>query len=520
MATIQRRKKREPFLDANGAPLSSGYLQYFRAGTTTALTTYSDAAGTNPNATVTIPDRPDLGALIQLDGSGFTQEPIYLQSSYDAKEVLLSATLSTISTEDNIPKGLPDFVAPAYSRLESPWTAISTSTVLTAADAGTSYKATPGASTLTVTLPDAVATGNGRGFTFQKLGLACILAFATAGGQFVNGLSSYAVIAPGSAFSVVSDGANWVLSSDYGVPVSAPGGRLTLAAGTPVLGADVTGASTVYYTLAGGSNTVPVWNGFYFEQMPFSSDLTLDLTAALTANGAADVFAFRDAGALKIGFGPMWLSAAPGASNRGTGAGSTELAWTLGFRTNANTITLTNGANTYGLAAGRATYLGSLFADATPGQVSCHVAYGQSRKWGVWNAYNRRPIRLAAGDPTASWSPDLTIRPWNANATNAVTAFTGLAEEMISVITNNNGMVGSGVALKCGVGVNSTTAFTGNTGYCSQTLNNTISQDISSFNSVPSILGISVLTGLQFGHTSAQLTGTEQNCLLSADYLG
>jgi putative ABC transport system permease protein len=34
--------------------------------------------------------------------------------------------------------------------------------------------------------------------------------------------------------------------------------------------------------------------------------------------------------------------------------------------------------------------------DGTNGQVTCHRSFGQSRKWGLWNAYNRRPLYLKA----------------------------------------------------------------------------------------------------------------------------
>jgi len=43
-------------------------------------------------------------------------------------------------------------------------------------------------------------------------------------------------------------------------------------------------------------------------------------------------------------------------------------------------------------------YLGSIYMDTTPGQVSGHRTYGQARKWGIFNAYNRVPVFLQAGD--------------------------------------------------------------------------------------------------------------------------
>jgi hypothetical protein len=61
-----------------------------------------------------------------------------------------------------------------------------------------------------------------------------------------------------------------------------------------------------------------------------------------------------------------------------------------GILVNANAMaTARNGATTYSVAANEGTYVGSLFMDGTNGQITCHTAYGQSRKWGIWNAYNR-----------------------------------------------------------------------------------------------------------------------------------
>lgn len=215
MATAQRRKRREPFLDANGKPLSGAYLKYYRAGTTTDLVTFSDAAGTVPNTTTSIPSRPDLGALIQLDASGFTTQAVYLGQTYDAKEVLLDSGLAVISTEDNIPKGLSDFVAPAFSRPIKPRTAISVSTELTTADAGEGFDVTTGSSTIVLTLPDATTVGSGAVIDFKKVGASGVMRFATTGGQFIDGATTYDVVLNLAAVELVSDGANWRIQSLY-----------------------------------------------------------------------------------------------------------------------------------------------------------------------------------------------------------------------------------------------------------------------------------------------------------------
>jgi hypothetical protein len=185
-------------------------------------------------------------------------------------------------------------------------------------------------------------------------------------------------------------------------PPLKPQGRLTLTTNTTVLAADVASATVVYYTACEGDQ-IPVWSGTQFLNLTFASDLVLTLTAAAAANDIVDVFAINVAGAPVLAFGPVWANSSAGAGSRGSGAGTTQLARQNGLWTNANIITLYNGATTYSaVPANRATYLGSLSIDSVAGQVSCLLAFGQSRKWGVWNAYNRKRVLLQAGDSTAN----------------------------------------------------------------------------------------------------------------------
>jgi hypothetical protein len=55
------------------------------------------------------------------------------------------------------------------------------------------------------------------------------------------------------------------------------------------------------------------------------------------------------------------------------------------------------------------------------------------RKWGVWNAYNRVPIILKAGDTTAGWTigggGSGAFRALNGLAANSLTTFSGLPEQ-------------------------------------------------------------------------------------------
>lgn len=244
-----------------------------------------------------------------------------------------------------------------------------------------------------------------------------------------------------------------------------PQGRLTSQSGTPVLAADVASATAVYYTPYVG-NLIPIYNGSTMVPTAFS-ELTLFLNAAHSTNTIYDVFVWSNAGVLGIVTGPAWTNSGAGAGARGSGASTTQLTRVNGLWVNAVSMTGRNGSSTYNVGANSGTYVGSIFIDGSAGQVTCHVTWGQSRKWGVWNAYNRAPVYLKAGDSTASWISNnaSAVHAANANSANSITVFAGLAEETVefeagsrisATLNTNNEAVG-----QIGIGFNSTTTNSG-----------------------------------------------------------
>jgi hypothetical protein len=304
-------------------------------------------------------------------------------------------------------------------------------------------------------------------------------------------------------------------------PPLRPQGRLTLTTNTPVLAADVAAATVVYYTAYEG-NQVPVWSGTQFLNLTFASDLVLTLTSAAQANDIVDVFAIDVSGAPVLAFGPVWGNSGAGAGARGSGAGTTQLVRQSGLWTNANIVTLYNGATTYaGVPANQATYLGSLFIDAAAGQTTCRLSFGQTRKWGVWNAYNRKPIAMLGGDGTASWTGNGSLRALNANAANNCTAFTGLPEEPVLAMLSNQGIIAVTGLLKFGIGLNSTSAFTGSIGYKSGgSTGYGTNETLVSQNIISPQLGINTINMLENVTSGAAVYGTQANNQLLVSYLG
>lgn len=262
-------------------------------------------------------------------------------------------------------------------------------------------------------------------------------------------------------------GTVWVKNMPFTIPAE---GYLTANNDptNPILTGDSLGASTLYYTAFRG-NQVWVWNGTSFTPLTIpGGQLPLALSnSSQAANGIYDALAFQmpNGTTLAIAFSPAWQTPTVGSGARGTGAGTPQLSRVNGILVNAVPQTANNGATSYQIGTGLGTYVGSVWVDSSAGQVTCHRTYGQSRKFGVWNALNREPITLAAGDPTALWTE--TVSGWqlmHGSAANSASAFVGLPEEEVNVTFSASLDAASGSGASAGIGLNGTASPTGFTG--------------------------------------------------------
>lgn len=96
--------------DANGAPLSGGFIYTYQAGSTTPVVTYTDQAGTIPQANP-----------IVLNASGLPAQPIWLPASQAVKLVIQNAQGVVQRTVDNV-LGVND---PSGVATQSEWTQFS-----------------------------------------------------------------------------------------------------------------------------------------------------------------------------------------------------------------------------------------------------------------------------------------------------------------------------------------------------------------------------------------------------------
>jgi hypothetical protein len=249
-----------------------------------------------------------------------------------------------------------------------------------------------------------------------------------------------------------------------------PGGRLTLASNTPVMTADATAQTSVYYAPFKHAR-IPIWTGVMWIMRPFAQ-LTMALdTTNQTSTNIYDLFVWNNSGTVTIGAGPAWSSS----TARGTGAGTTELELKDGIWTNKVSITLKNGAGagTAGVAANTATYVGSVYCTAN-GQTG--MAFkpaaangGTNNILGLYNAYNRERVEGQCRDTTGGTDysyNSLTWRAAKASTSNRISWLDGLQQSAVRAVNIIIGYSPNSLGA-IGVALNSTTAtpnVTGNGG--------------------------------------------------------
>lgn len=311
------------------------------------------------------------------------------------------------------------------------------------------------------------------------------------------------------------------LTSAIQAVIGTPQGRLTLTSATPVLTTGVSAGTAVYYTPYIGAQ-IPIYGGTQFSIHTFT-ELTLTLNASHVANAIYDVFVWNDGGTLRLVTGPAWNTPTAGSGARGSGAGTTELERLNGIWVNAVAMTARNGGTTYSVDENEATYVGSISMDGSNGQISCLNDFGQNRKWGVWNAYNRVAIIMRSGDSTASWNySTATVRQSNAATGNRATVFCGLAEEQIEItfrqnMTLSNNSSGATV----GIGINSTTSVAGSPGTINAGSTTSLGGYIEAGYVSPPFIGINNFNMLETGNgtATAQFNGAG-NSVMTTKYFG
>lgn len=200
--------------DANGDPVSGGYLEFYRAGTTTPLTVYSDADLTTALGTTVYVDAG--GAPVASQGSS-TKVLIYT-STTDYKVIAYDANAVSLGSFDNLPGAL-DTTAfggtsgqsySVVSKAATSWSVDGTATGIVL------YNANPSGGSQSADFPSAVTVGDGFlfGIRHDGLGSTNTVSYSTVGGETIRHNGSTAQ--PGGVLThygqvrwFISDGAGW-----------------------------------------------------------------------------------------------------------------------------------------------------------------------------------------------------------------------------------------------------------------------------------------------------------------------
>lgn len=191
-----------------------------------------------------------------------------------------------------------------------------------------------------------------------------------------------------------------------------PGGRLTLATGTPITTTDQSAKATIYYTPYNG-DLVPIYNGNWSEISFTELSLALDSNSGHTGYHQSgknfDLFIYSDSGTLRLVSGPAW-------TNDTTRA--TALERVNGILMNAASMTARFGSssgNTVTVAQDRGTFVGTFRASAD-GQTQVTTLNIL-----LSNYYNREKATIIIKESTDFWSTtDTTWHSWNGSTANRV----------------------------------------------------------------------------------------------------
>lgn len=423
----------EQFFDNNGKPVAAGKLFTYAAGTTTAQATYSDVNLTVPNGI------PPAGLV--LDSSGRPQSgAIFLVPGQSYKFVLQDSLGNVIWTRDNISavpttSGNLDVIGTAGQTLTA-GLAVYLSDGSGAKTAGQWYLAdnTNDYSSITVDvgIVPATITSAGTG-TVRKGGSVAGLTLTQGSNYYIGTAGALTATSPSvnrRRLGQADTTSSLVLEIDTPPILINNGlceGRLTLTTGTPVTSADVTAATTLYFTPYGG-NRIALYDGAVWTVRAFAE---LSIAVPATTATMYDVWVYDNAGVTTLEL----------------------LAWT-NDTTRATALVLQDGVLCKTGALTRR-YVGSFRTTGSSGQTEDSVL-----KRYVWNYYNRVARQLQRFETTATWTyTTATYRQANGATANQVEIVVGVAEALVrlflqALVHNDTGGTGGAVS----IGEDSTTA--------------------------------------------------------------
>lgn len=308
----------------------------------------------------------------------------------------------------------------------------------------------------------------------------------TAAAFATSGANSLTLTTTGSTnVTLPTSGTLATLSSS----VPAPQGRLTLVTATPVMTTTQSAKTTLYYTPYVGA-IVSIYDGTNMLATAFTelSIATTDTTknpAAIGASKVNDWFIWNDGGTLRLSHGPDWTDDL-------TRSAGTAL-------TRVNGVLLNNASITNGPAASRGTYVGTTRSNASSQldwTLGTIATGGGAALLNVWNAYNRVNVATSVGDDADTWNTVGTAawENFHASAANRISFVMGLAEDSVQADLNSLMTASASGNAALGIGLNSSTAFSGSPGFAAAT---TLTHQRSLYSGTPP-LGYNYLQAIQY----------------------
>lgn len=412
--------KQQFFSDA-GTVLASGTINTYACGGTTPLATYSEPTLVTSNANPVV-----------LDSAG---RAVIFLSAACYRFVLKNSAGTTIWDQDSIQQAWPWNGTIATAK----WQSLAPTTLTIASNAAVPTRNVHAIDTAggAVNLNTLTATNVTTGFWLLVTG-------ANPGANPVTLKDGTGNMDLAAGDYILNDANRWMLlvysgTTWYEVARSATtavinnqicAGRITLTSGTAITTADVTAATTVYFTPYQG-NVCSLYDGTTWNLRTFS-ELSLSLGAD-AANLPYDLWVYDNAGTATL----------------------ERLAWT-NDTTRATATTLQDGVVVKSGVTTRR-YLGTYRTTTVVGQTEDSYA-----KRFVWNYYNRVPRSMRVLEGTNTYTYTLaTWRQANAAAGNQLAFVIGLAESELSVdvraLVENSA---AGTDLAVAVGMDSTSAPT------------------------------------------------------------
>jgi hypothetical protein len=277
------------------------------------------------------------------------------------------------------------------------------------------------------------STGAPAAPTFTTMDLLLDRSYGTTQGNLLfRGALGWQALTPGTAGQVLQTGGpaaapSWTTPATVIPP---PCGRLTLTSGVPVTTADVTGASTIYYTPY-LCNSLTIWDGAKYVRVTFS-ETSLALSGLISGR-PYDIFGYLVGSTLTLQL----------------------VAWT-NDTTRASAITLSEGM-WLKVSDGRL-LLGTIYttsSSTTEDSAGTTASQFGGRRF-VSNVYHRVPRRNAVYDTTSFWTYNTAawrIANGATSPNNCIQWVSALPEQGISATVRAGVSLGSQSSLYSFVGI-------------------------------------------------------------------